>query len=104
MDLIQDNIPILRDSINRQSLNDTTAIDVFTAFYVVMSKNLDSDIVSDKHFAFLLGCISSVPPGKERHFWFKKMFETFEKLLSVNPSDPKWLLLQANLIYLSPKC
>ncbi len=35
MDIIRDNVNVLRDSLQRNNYNDTTALDVLTAFYVL---------------------------------------------------------------------
>jgi hypothetical protein len=108
MNQIRDNISSLKDSIQRQSYYDITVIDIFTAFYMLLSRHIDGSITDDKCFNFLLGVLAKVPRGKEREFWFDKMFSIYEKLSSqdpqnpLNPMNPDWLLLQANLIYLAP--
>lgn len=102
MDLIRENVNTLRDAIQRNNLDDTTVIDVFTAIHVLLGKRIDYSITDDKYFAFLFGCVRNVPVGKQRHYWFDTMFRTYEKLSGVNPTDGNWLLLQANLVYLSP--
>ena len=104
MDLILQNVNTLRDSIQRGDFHDTTVIDIFTAFHVVLQKRIiDYSISDDKHFSFILGCLRNVPAGQQREHWFETMFRTYEKLnkdLDVN--SPNWLLLQANLVYLAP--
>lgn len=103
MDLIRDNVNTLRDSIQRNQFTETTVLDVFTAFYVILQKRIiDYSISDDKHFAFILGCLRNVPDGNQRKFWFETMFHTYEKLSGVDSNDPNWLLLQANLVYMSP--
>ncbi len=105
MDLIRDNVNILRDSIQRNQFSETTCLDVLTALHVVLQKRVvDYSISDDKHFAFILGCLRNVPPGSQRKYWFKTMFTTYEKLSNIDVNDPNWLLLQANLVYLSPAC
>jgi hypothetical protein len=103
MDIIRDNVSTLRDSIQRNQFMDTTVIDVFTAFYVILQKRmLDFSIGDDKHFAFVLGCLRNVPAGSQRKYWLETMFTTYEKLSGVTENDPNRLLLKANLVYLSP--
>ncbi len=103
MDIIRDNVNTLRDSIQRNQFSDTTVLDVFTAFYVILQKRIiDYSISDDKHFAFVLGCLRNVPDGTQRKFWFETMFNTYQKLSNIDVNDPNWLLLQANLVYMSP--
>lgn len=103
MNIIRDNVNTLRDSIQRNQFSDTTVVDVFTAFYVVLQKRImDYSISDDKHFAFILGCLRNVPAGSQRKYWFDTMFSTYERLAELDPNDPNWLLLKANLVYLSP--
>jgi hypothetical protein len=105
MDQIKDNVNLLRDSIQRGNYTDTTVIDIFTAFYVLSNKRVDYSITDDKYFAFLLGCLQNVARGRERIYWFDNMFQMYEQLANMVPSDPNWtnwILLKANLIYLSP--
>lgn len=103
MDQIRENERTLRDSIQRQNFYDISVIDIFTAFHVLSTKYIDStSLTDDKYFTFLLGVISRIPRGRERQFWFDKMFSIYEKISGITPSDPNWLLLQANLIYLAP--
>jgi len=101
MDSILDNVNNLRDMVQRRNFDDTTVIDVFTAFYVLSTKRIDYSIMDDKYFQFLLGVINNVPSDK-RHHWFKSMFSIYERLSGIASDDSNWLLLQANLIYLSP--
>lgn len=106
MDLIRDNVNSLRDSIQRNNLSDTTVIDVFTAFYMITSKHVDYSITDDKYFQFLIGCIANIPRGHEREYWFNNMFSIYEQLSGLTTTDPHWndwMLLKANLIYLSPR-
>ncbi len=102
MDIIRENVNTLRDSIQRNNFSETTVIDIFTAFHVILSKRIDYSITDDKHFAFLLGCLRNVPRGLERQYWFDNMFRIYEKLSGISSTDPTWLMLQANLIYLAP--
>lgn len=102
MDQIRDNVNTLRDSIQRYDFSNTTALDIFTAFYTILSKRVDSSsLTDDKNFQFLLGCVKNVPKDN-REWWFERMFKIYEKISGVSDTDPIWLLLQANLIYLAP--
>lgn len=102
MDQIRDNQNTLRDAIQRQNFYDITVIDIFTAFYVLANKRIDSSITDDRYFTFLLGIVNNVPAGEERRHWFESMFRIYEKISGINVNDGNWLLLQANLIYLAP--
>ena len=102
MDIIRENENTLRDSIQRNNYSETTVIDIFTAFNVLLKKRIDYSITDDKYFTFLLGCLRNVPVGEQRHYWFDNMFRIYEKLSAIDPANSAWLLLQANLIYLSP--
>lgn len=102
MDQIRENVSVLRDSIQRSNFYEISAVDIFTAFYVILQKRVDSSITDDKHFSFLLGVIHKVPQGNDREYFFNQMFSIYEKLSGIDPKDSNWLLLQANLIYLAP--
>ena len=104
MDIIRQNVTSLRDNIQRNYLAETTVIDVFTAMYIILQKQIDYAISDDKYFAFLLGCLRNVPPGTQREYWFNMIFTTYEKLSNIDPNDTNWLLLKANLVYLAPHC
>lgn len=103
MNLVTENVSTLRDSIQRNNFQDTSVLDIFTAFYVILTKPTNSNISDDKNFGFLLGAVSNVQTGIDRNYWFDNMFRIYEKLSKVATDDPGWLLLQANLIYLQPK-
>jgi hypothetical protein len=103
MEQIKDNERMLRNTIQRQDFFDVSVIDIFTAFYVLSSRRIDSpSIMNDRHFTFLLGIINNIPPGETRRYWFDHMFRIYERISKIDPDDSNWLLLQANLIYLAP--
>jgi hypothetical protein len=105
MEHIKQNVQVLADYIRRSDFNDTTALDIFTAFYVILGKKFfDSAITDDKHFAFLISCLRNVSDTESRRHWMDTMFRIYEKLSLVDVNDANWLLLQANLIYLGGGC
>ena len=97
MDLIRENERTLRDSIQRQNISEITAVDVFTAFYLLLKLRPDN-IVDDRTFRYLIGVVRNVHQGREREFWYNSMFKYYEKLSGVDPNDSNWIMLQANLI------
>ena len=106
METVIQNLSTLRDSIQRQNLDDTTVIDILTAFYALLKdkRPIDYAISDDKFFTFLIASLRHVPAGRQREYWFTTMFATYEKLSGISPDDANWLLLKANLIYLAPLC
>jgi len=102
MEQIRENVNILRDSVQRGNFYEVSAVDIFTAFYLILQKRVDSSISDDKYFQFLIGVIHKVPVGRDREFFFTNMFSIYEKLSGIDSKDSNWLLLQANLIYLAP--
>lgn len=103
MDQIRDNERTLRDAIQRHDYSDVSVVDIFTAFNVLANKTLDvSSLTDDKYFTFLMGVVSRVPRGREREYFFDKMFQYYEKISGIDPASPNWLLLQASLVYLAP--
>lgn len=108
MDNIYQNVNNLRDIVQRQMYDTVTALDVLTAFYVLLKRPIDYNLMDDKNFTLILETLSNVPSDVEnRKFWLDTMFGTYESLSGINPTDPdwpKWLLLKANLVFNAPVC
>lgn len=103
MDAIVNNVNALRDSVQRHQYQGLTALDVLTAFHVLLKKPLDYSITDDKYFTFILECMSNVPSDADnRRYWLDTMCETYEKITATSPSDSNWLMLKANLVFFAP--
>lgn len=103
LNVITDHVPTFKDTIQRQvPLRETSAIDIFTAFHLILKEKVVDNYTDNKYFLFLMAVLRNVPCGDIRYYWIRTMIDTFEKLAGVSSTDPYWLLLQANLMYLAP--
>lgn len=102
MDTIIQNVESLKNSIQRKDFSDVSVIDIFSAFYIILQKPIDSSISDDRYFSFLLGCLRNVPQGDERKYWLETIYSSYEKLSLINPNNANWTLLKANLLFLAP--
>lgn len=102
MDIIKSNIPNVREFIQRRDYSDTTVIDFFSVMYILVGQKSTIEFDErDKHVQFLLSRVRGIVPGVQRQFFMESMFRLFEKMSQTSPSDPTWLLLQADIVYSS---